>query len=161
MLRYELLLLTVPEITEDESKHLESQLDRMIKAAKGSLISYERWGKYRLAYTVNKNEYGVYYLLRFEVDAQSEQLIQEMRSLFAVKFNDLVMRYMLHVLDSKGSLAYQRPPSLEETPRREGPMYKEDRHGGRSAYGADEFRRSEGRVEADGEELEEEAEGIA
>lgn len=159
MLRYELLLLTVPEITEDEAKHLESQLDRMIKAAKGSLISYERWGKYRLAYAIKKNEYGVYYLVRFEVDADST-LVEDMRTLFAVKFNDLVMRHMMHALDPKGSLAYQRPPSLEETPRREGPMFKEDRHGGRGSY-ADEGRRSEGRVDMEVEDLDDEQEGIA
>ena len=47
--QYEALLLTVPEITGDEVKHLETQLDKTIKAATGSTISFERWGKYKLA----------------------------------------------------------------------------------------------------------------
>lgn len=160
MLRYELLLLTVPEITEDESKHMESQLDRMIKTARGSLISYERWGKYRLAYPVKKHEYGIYYLLRFEVDANSS-LLDDMRSLFAVKFNDLVMRYTLGALDPKGSLVYQRAPSLEEMPRREGQYFRDDRHSTRPSYAAEESRRPESHIETEAEGLDEEQEGNA
>ena len=41
MLRqYEALLLTVPEITGDEVKHIETQLDKVVKAGTGSVISF-------------------------------------------------------------------------------------------------------------------------
>lgn len=43
MLRYETLLLAVPEITKDETSSLEKQVDQLIKKAKGSVISFERW----------------------------------------------------------------------------------------------------------------------
>lgn len=118
MYRYEMLLLTVPEITEDEAQSLESNLDRLIKETKGTTISFERWGKYRLAYPVRKNDYGIYFLLRFEVD-EPQTLLENIKSLLKVKLSNIVMRNMVSALSPKKSLAYQRAPSLEETPSRD------------------------------------------
>jgi ribosomal protein S6 len=119
MLRqYEALLLTVPEITGDETKNMETQLDKTVKANSGSTISFERWGKYKLAYEINKSDYGVFFLIRFET-SQATQLINDIKALFKVKLNNIVMRDMISVLDPKQPLTYQRPRSLEEAPTRE------------------------------------------
>jgi len=67
MLKYETLILSVPEATTDEANKMESQVNKIIEANKGKLISFDRWGKYRLAYPVKKNKYGVYFLTRFEI----------------------------------------------------------------------------------------------
>lgn len=114
--RYETLLLTIPEITADEAKSLESQVDRIVKDAKGSIVSFEKWGKYRLSYPIRKNDYGVYFLARFEAPAP---VVEEIRNLLAVKLHELIMRQMTVQLDPKSSLAYQRPPSLEDAPSRD------------------------------------------
>jgi small subunit ribosomal protein S6 len=119
MARYEILMLTIPEVTEDEIKGIESQIQGILRAAKGTLISFERWGKYRLCYPVKKNEYGVYFLVRFELPGDAEAVLNDVKSLINVKFYDLIMRSMVTVLDPKQSLVYQRPTSLEEAPRRE------------------------------------------
>ena len=118
MLRYEILLLAVPEITQDETKQLEDRLERMIEQYKGAVISFERWGKYRLAYPVKKNDYGIYFLLRFEMSADPTPLLNELKTVFAVKLNDLIMRYLTSKLDPEASLVYQRPQSLEDAPAR-------------------------------------------
>ena len=112
--RYETLLLTVPEITQDETKNLESSVDKLVKEAKGIMLSFERWGKFKLTYPIKKNDYGVYFLARFEVD-QGTTVVNDIKSLFVVKLNNLVMRDMITRLDLEDSLAYQRPQSLEET----------------------------------------------
>lgn len=127
MLRYEALLLTVPEITADEIKSIEQQFDRLIADHKGSVISFERWGKYRLAYPVKRNDYGVYFLARFET-AASQPLVEEVKTLFNVKLHEVIMRSMISSLEPHQSLAYQRPQSLEETPAREvGPFLKDNK----------------------------------
>ena len=124
--RYEALLLTVPEITADEVKTIEQQFDRLIADKKGSMLSFEKWGKYRLAYPVKKNEYGVYFLVRFE--SQQPELVNEIKNLLDVKLHEVIMRSILTNLDSEGSLVYQRPQSLEEAPAREvGSFMKEGR----------------------------------
>ena len=68
MNRYEVLILAAPEITEDESRGIEKSVEELVKSVKGDVISFERWGKYKLAYSVRKHEYGVYFLARFAVE---------------------------------------------------------------------------------------------
>lgn len=123
--RYEALLLTVPEITADEIKNIEQQFGRTVTDKKGSVVSFERWGKYRLSFPVNKNEYGVYFLARFEGD-DIEPAITDVKTLLDVKLHELVMRSMISRLDEKASLEYQRPQSLEEAPAREVGSFMKD-----------------------------------
>lgn len=117
MYRYEILMLTIPEITKDEASTLEFQIDKLINKFKGSVISFERWGKYRLAYPVRKNDYGVYFLIRFEAE-DKQSIVNDLNTLFSVKFSDIVMRNLVSLLKANQSLEYQKPPSLEDTPRR-------------------------------------------
>lgn len=125
MRQYEALLLTVPEITGDEVKHLETQLDKTIKTGKGSTVSFERWGKYKLAYEINKNDYGIFFLMRFEAP-QSTTVINDIKTLLKVKLNNVVMRDMISVLNPKYPMTYQRPRSLEEAPTRETESFARD-----------------------------------
>jgi small subunit ribosomal protein S6 len=115
MICYEALLLARPEITGDEAAAIEKSVDRMVKEVKGSLISFDRWGKYRLSYPIAKNEYGIYFLARFEIEITAAPVLEELRTLFAVKFNDFIMRSMVTRLVGK-NLEYNRPMSLEDTP---------------------------------------------
>ncbi len=118
MLRYETLLLTVPEITLDEASAVEAQVQKIVRENKGTMVSFERWGKMLLAYPVQDKDYGVYFLARFEVAQEHvEALLEAVKMLLAVKLNETIMRYMLNRLDSKALLEYQRPESLEDTPR--------------------------------------------
>lgn len=124
--RYEVLVLVAPEITQDETKDLEKQIDRTVTTAKGSIISFERWGKYRLAFPVNKNDYGDYFLVRFQ-GSEGKQLVEDLRTLFALRFENIVMRSIVTALDKDVSLEYQRPRSLEEAPAREEGTFSKDR----------------------------------
>ncbi len=110
--RYEVLILTVPEITQDESKQLETELDKIVTGAKGTVLSFEKWGKFKLTYPIRANEYGVYYLIRFEAP---EVLTKKVDELFRIKLNNFVMRHIVSRLTGS-SLEYQRPKSLEDAP---------------------------------------------
>ena len=122
--RYEVLILGAPEITQDEERDLEKQLTGVLTAGQALLLSFERWGKYKLYYPVNKNEYGVYYLARFQ-SKPNQTLMHEIRSLFVIRFDALVMRHLISVIDEQTSLEYQRPRSLEEAPVQE--VFAKDR----------------------------------
>jgi len=113
--RYEALILASPEITKDEAGLIETEISRLVQAAKGGVISFERWGKYKLSYIVKKNEYGVYFLTRFEAPAGTD-LVESIKTLFRVKLHESVMRHVICALDPKQPLTYQRPKSLEEVP---------------------------------------------
>jgi small subunit ribosomal protein S6 len=117
MLRYEMLFLTVPEITTDEIESIKSYFQKAVRAASGDMLSFERWGKYRLAYPVNKNDYGVYFLTRFEVAQENrDALLKDIRGSYIFKFNHLIVKNMICRLDEKATLEYKRPESLEDTP---------------------------------------------
>ena len=113
MLRYETLILAVPEITSSEAENLEKQLDKIFKTHSASMLSFEKWGKVRLMYPVRKNDYGVYFLVRYELE-HNDGLIKEIDNLFKVKLNDLVMRSIVSELDVKKSLEYKRPQSVDQ-----------------------------------------------
>ena len=121
--RYEILILTIPELTKDEESSLEDQLEKFINDHKGSIISFDRWGKYRLAYPVRNNDYGVYFLMRFDVD-NSKDFLKELRNLFYIKFNEMVMRHIVTRLKKDQSLEYKKPPSLEDTPKKHIGMFE-------------------------------------
>lgn len=115
---YETLILAIPEITGDEATALEKELDAIIKKGKGEVRSFERWGKYKLAYPVKKNDYGVYFLLRFQLTdaAAHSAVLKELYELFMVKYNTLVMRHMNTRLQGETWPTYQKPDSLEDIP---------------------------------------------
>lgn len=118
MFRYEVLYLTVPEITKDESEAIKAHFTKVIRAHKGTMLSFDRWGKYRLAYPVNKNEYGVYFLTRFEVENdQKNALLAAINEIFVFKFNTLIPKHIVERLDVAASLEYRRPDSLEDNPQ--------------------------------------------
>ena len=120
MVRYETLLLANPSITQDEVKSIETSLTKVVQSKDASIISFEKWGKYRLAYSVQgsngMNDYGVYILVRFEAKVASGNLPKEITNLCKVKLSKDIMREMTIRMDKNSSLHYQKPPSLEDTP---------------------------------------------
>jgi small subunit ribosomal protein S6 len=120
MMRYETLFLTVPEFTNDEFSELESSINKTIQSSKGTMIACERWGKYRLAYPVKKNDYGIYGLVRFELEGKDKQAaLEALKTLLTIKHGDSIMRCITVNLDTTQSLVYNRPESLEEAPVRD------------------------------------------
>lgn len=118
MFRYEVLFLATPEITKDESETIKSYFSKTIRSHKGDMISFERWGKYRLAYPVKHHAYGVYFLARFDVDTtEKNKLIAELKESFLFRFNTIVMKNYFERLDIDASLEYRRPESLEDNPQ--------------------------------------------
>ena len=59
MNRYETLLLIRPDVTGDEFSSLESAVERILSESGAKLVSFDRWGKYKLMYPVRKNNAGV------------------------------------------------------------------------------------------------------
>lgn len=153
MVRYEALVLTVPEITQDEIKRLETDFDAAVKTAKANTISFDKWGKHRLSYAIKKNDYGIYFLARFEIAEKAFPLLEELKNLFAVRFNDIVMRHMIVALDKNQSLEYERPLSVEEAPAKEAHPFMKDRMDSRGGQHRDGGRD----LDSDDESIEEEA----
>lgn len=137
LMRYEVLFVTVPSITTEEASTVETQFNDLISNNQGKAVSFEKWGKYRLAYEINNSEYGVYFLSRFELPAHDlAAALEKLRQFFAVKYSETVVRHMVARLAPGASLEYKRPESMEDMPRREETAGKRERGFGRQEKAA-------------------------
>lgn len=114
MIRYETLMLLRSEATGDEISRLEKSVDKIISDLKGKINTFDPWGKCRLAYPVQKNDYGVYILTRYEVPKDSlSSFFKQLNKLLKIKFNDVVLRHVDVKLQADSSIDYSRPEALE------------------------------------------------
>lgn len=115
MLKYETLFLATSEITDDEISSIERELDKLLSTYKGKLSLFDKWGKYRLAYPVNKSDYGVYMLTRYEFDANANipEFVRELDTFVKIKCNEFIMRYTSIKLSPKTSATYTKPEPMD------------------------------------------------
>jgi ribosomal protein S6 len=130
-----MLLLFRPDIAQEMYNEIRSRLEAaVLDENMGKVVSFDRWGKYLLAYQVKKCSYGVYSLFRFGLSSScGEAVLLKLRSLCLVKFNNDVMR---HVFVKVGAVApgeYCRPDSLEDMPRKDTRYSSEFRRDGASS----------------------------
>lgn len=116
MIRYETLMLARTEITNDELNSIESRFEELAKQGGGSVVNFDKWGKHRLAYAVEKHAYGVYILVRFDLNAHNEKLsttLQDVETFMRVKCNEIIMRHVTVRLDAKAPAVYARPEAVD------------------------------------------------
>ena len=115
MLRYETLFLASTEITDDEISLIEHYLDKELAAVKGKLSVFDKWGKYRLAYPVEKSDYGVYILARYEISDNDKvtKFVNELDSFVKIKCDEFIMRYATVKLPKNAPAAYIKPDPID------------------------------------------------
>lgn len=117
MLKYETLFLATSEITDDEISSIEQELDKFLATCKGKLTLYDKWGKYRLAFPVNKSDYGIYILARyeFENDGNVSAFAKELDTFIKIKCHEFIMRYTSLKLSPKAASTYNKPDPIDST----------------------------------------------
>ncbi len=120
MIKYEMLVLMRPDLVQEKQDEIQARIELTIKEEKGTLISYDKWGKYLLAYPIQKCTYGIYSLVRFSVEEEHpDSLLEKLKTVCAVRFSIFVMRHVIIRLALNAPTEYRRPDSLEEAPRRD------------------------------------------
>jgi small subunit ribosomal protein S6 len=69
---YELVMIVIPEATEDEVAAIIERVSSFITARGGEVAEQQTWGLRRLAYPIRKFMEGIYVLVRFSLEAQDE-----------------------------------------------------------------------------------------
>lgn len=114
MIRYETLLLARTEITNEEVSLIESTFETLVTQAGGKINVVDRWGKYRLSYPIKKQEYGIYYLIRFDVPADKVSgVTAQIREFFRIKCSEFVLRNVIVRLDDNAPIVYKRPEPVD------------------------------------------------
>jgi small subunit ribosomal protein S6 len=89
MSQYETGFIVSPHLAEDETTNLIQQLAEVVAQKKGRLIKQDVWGKRRLAYTIKRQNEGVYVFFTYEGGGD---IPQELERRF--KQIDTVIRYL-------------------------------------------------------------------
>ena len=114
MIRYETLMLTRPELTNEELAMLEKNIEKIVTTATGVVKKFDKWGKYRLAYSVEKNDYGIYILVRYDVPShQVAAMVKELAQFFRIACSEIVMRNVNVRLADDAPDHYKKPESVE------------------------------------------------
>lgn len=141
--RYETLIMLAPNLPAEEMDAFKEKVASIMEIGGAKLVSFEDWGRRRLAYPVRKEMFGHYLLYDFQ---GSPELSSELER--NLKIDEKVFKYLTLVLDKKFTdedLARAKENLLAEAARREAEKAK--------AIDAAEARLAEGA--GDGEDDEE------
>lgn len=70
MTQYETAFLISPNLEEEETEKVITQMAKVISEKKGKMINEDRWGKRRLAYPIKKFEEAFYVFFHYEGDPE-------------------------------------------------------------------------------------------
>lgn len=89
MRRYETILITHVDLSEDELSSLITRYGDIITGQRGILVKVEKWGKRRLAYLIKKQARGLYLLIDY---AGVSAVVNELER--NLKIDDKILKFM-------------------------------------------------------------------
>lgn len=101
MKEYELTVLIHPDLESDLETPLTKVRD-IIKNAGGEIIREDNWGKKKLAYKINREDFAVYVYMDVKLPAEAPLKISN-----TLNITDEVLRYLLVTVDEKGRKALE------------------------------------------------------
>lgn len=99
MRRYEGVVITDPDIAEEQREQVFSRVQDLIPQAGGTLLEQDDWGVRKLAYPIRKKARGHY--VRFDF-CGSGALVDEMERFYRI--DDRVLKYMTVLLDKDADM---------------------------------------------------------
>ncbi|MCX5839419.1 MAG: 30S ribosomal protein S6 [Deltaproteobacteria bacterium] len=94
MRRYETILITHVDLSEDEQSSLIARYGTIVTDHKGILVKVERWGKRRLAYMIKKQARGFYILIDYAGESAAVNELER-----NLKINDKILKFMTVLKD--------------------------------------------------------------
>ncbi len=112
MRQYETVFLISPNLEEEETTKIITQISGIISKEKGKLIQEDRWGKKRLAYPIKKFEEAFYVFFHYEGDSN---IPLELEKRF--KQTEAILRFLTVKKETRENVRKKRKgiPAEEET----------------------------------------------
>ncbi len=95
MTKYEIAVLYHPDLEVDLTKS-EERVTKIFTDNKGKVVETDNWGKRKLAYSINKQDYAVYVFYTVEVPGENVAKIES-----TLNITDEVLRYLITKRDEK------------------------------------------------------------
>ena len=95
MNQYEIAVLYHPDLEVDLSK-AEEKVTKLITSNGGKIVATDNWGKRKLAYTIKKQEHGIYVFYTVELPGENVKKVET-----TLNITDEVIRYLISRPDLK------------------------------------------------------------
>ena len=105
---YELVILLHPDLEIDLEKPL-TKVRQIIADNQGDIKKEDNWGKRKLAYSVNKEDFAVYVYMEVSLPAETVKKLQS-----TLNITDEVLRYLLTAVDPKALAAAAEAEAKEK-----------------------------------------------
>ena len=92
---YEIAVLYHPDLEIDIEK-AEARVKKIIEDNSGKITKTDNWGKRKLAYPINKQDFAVYVFYTVEMPGKSVSKVEQ-----TLNITDEVIRFMITCLDLK------------------------------------------------------------
>lgn len=106
---YELTVLIHPDLEADLETPLAKVRD-IITSAGGEITNEDNWGKKKLAYKINREDFGIYVYFDVNLPADAPLKISNI-----LNITDEVIRYLLVTVDEKGRRALEEAKEQAES----------------------------------------------
>ena len=94
MREYELIFIVHPDLEETATNEVVERIQGWITETDGKINKVDPWGKRRLAYPIQKQNEGQYFLLHVEIDPTSVAEIER-----NLRFLEPVMRFLITAVE--------------------------------------------------------------
>lgn len=127
MRQYETMVLLSPELTDETVEEKISGFEKKVTGGGGEILNVDRWGKKRLAYPIQRQRHGIYFIVTYhsepEVVADIERdmrIDEETWRYMTVRMDEVLLRKLEK--NAKSAAARERESASEggdgDSPRR-------------------------------------------
>lgn len=90
MVNYEAVFILNPDLTQDASKAVVTQVQDLVTKNGGRVEGLQEWGKRRMAYKIKKKQDGNYVLVNFQIESDKTKKLESL-----LRLNDNLLRFLL------------------------------------------------------------------
>ncbi|MEE9257220.1 MAG: 30S ribosomal protein S6 [bacterium] len=76
MRQYETMVMLSPDLEEEVVEERIANFEKQITEGGGEILDVERWGKKRLAYPINNQRHGIYFVVTYKSEMKTIQEIE-------------------------------------------------------------------------------------
>jgi len=107
---YETIFILDSLLTQEEIDKTVDRVKEIIETNNGKVLMIDKWGKRRLAYEIEKKQYGYYVSIEFEAEGNLPQMLQT-----EYNFTDKVIRYLTYRYTKNKMKARQREIEIQKS----------------------------------------------
>ena len=109
MTMYETIFILDSLLTPEEIDKTVDRIKEVIESDNGKVLTIDKWGKRRLAYEIQKKQYGFYVAIEFEAEGNLPLVLQN-----EYNFNDKILRYLTYRFTKNKIKAHRKEQEMKK-----------------------------------------------